>query len=85
MGVYFVNAVTGASNAQGSVNIRNGSTVGGSILLTLNASTVAAGTSVDIPDGGMLFSEGMFIDLPTQSPTNSVTHVTLLFEGGVAA
>ena len=85
MGVYFVNAVTGASNAQGSVNIRNGSTVSGTILFTLNASTVAAGTSVDIPDGGMLFSEGMFIDLPTQSPTNSVTHVTLLFEGGVAA
>ena len=84
MGVYFVNAVTGASNSQGSVNIRNGANVSGTILYTLNASTAAAGTSVDIPDGGMLFSEGMFIDLPTQSPTNSVTHVTLLFEGGVA-
>ena len=45
----------------------------------------AAGTNIDIPDGGMLFSEGMFIDLPTTSPANSITHVTLLFEGGAAA
>ena len=49
------------------------------------AEATAAGTNIDIPDGGMLFSEGMFIDLPTTSPANSITHVTLLFEGGAAA
>ena len=85
MGVYFVNLVTSGSNTQGSVNIRNGAAVSDSILFTLNASTAAAGTSIDIPDGGMLFSGGMYIDIPTETPPNSITHVTLLFEGGAAA
>ena len=85
MGVYFVNLIAGVSNTQGSVNIRNGAAVSDTILFTLNASTAAAGTSVDIPDGGMVFSGGMYIDIPTLTPTNSITHVTLLFEGGAAA
>jgi len=85
MGVYFVNALAGGSATQSSVNLRNGAAVSDSILLTLNASTAAGGTTIDIPDGGMLFSGGIYIDIPTETPTNSITHVTLLFEGGVAA
>jgi hypothetical protein len=41
--------------------------------------------SIDVPDAGILFSAGIFIDIVSLTPTTSVTDVTLMFEGGAAA
>ena len=86
MGVYFLNLLgDGSTNTQGTINLRNGADVSAPVLWTIGAPKPAGGMSIDVPDGGILFSAGIFIDIVSLTPTTSVTDVTLMFEGGAAA
>jgi len=74
-GIYFTNTATA-----GTVTLRNGSTVGSTALLTLTTAAVAGATDILLPDQGILFDSGVFIDVSGVE----VTSVTLFFYGGAA-
>ena len=76
IGVYFTNTATGSSFA-----LKNGSTSSGTALLTINTPAAAGSSDLMIPDMGILFDEGVFIDVNDAQ----VTSVTLLFYGGAPA
>ena len=75
-GVYFTNSATASS-----FSLKNGTTSSGTALLTVNTPAAAGGQDLMIPDAGILFDSGIFIDVADVE----VTSVTLLFEGGAAA
>ena len=75
IGVYFTNTATGSS-----FTLKNGSTSSGTALLTINTPAAAGASDLIIPDMGILFDDGVFIDVNDVN----VTSVTLLFYGGAA-
>ena len=76
IGVYFTNTATGSS-----FTLKNGSTSSGTALLTINTPAAAGASDLIIPDMGILFDDGVFIDVNDAQ----VTSVTLLFYGGAPA
>ena len=76
VGVYFTNTGTAASFA-----LKDGTSTAGQAKLTIVTPAAAGGQDVIIPDMGILFETGIFIDVSSVE----VTSVTLLFEGGAAA
>ncbi len=75
IGVYFTNTATASSFA-----LKNGSTSSGTALMTINTPAAAGASDLIIPDMGILFDQGVFIDVNDAQ----VTSVTLLFYGGAA-
>ena len=75
IGVYFTNTATGSS-----FTLKNGSTSAGTALMTINTPAAAGASDLIIPDMGILFDDGVFIDVFDVN----VTSVTLLFYGGAA-
>lgn len=75
VGLYFTHTGTAAS-----FELRDGTTISGTVRLTVVTPAVAGGMNVTIPDMGILFETGIFIDVGSVA----VTSVTLLFEGGAA-
>jgi hypothetical protein len=73
VGVYFTNTATGSSFA-----LKDGTTSGGAALLSITTPAAAGATDLFIPDMGILFETGIFIDVNDAE----VTSVTLFFEGG---
>jgi hypothetical protein len=74
-GVYYT-----CSAVASSFSLKDGSTSAGTALLTVNTPAAAGAVDLIFPDDGILFKEGVYIDL-----TNSeVKSVTLLFVGGAA-
>ena len=76
LGVYFTNAATGSS-----FSLRDGTTVAGAVKLTLNTPAAAGNGDLIIPDMGILFETGVYVDVADAN----VTSVTVLFEGGAVA
>ena len=76
VGMYFTNTGTGSSFV-----LKNGSTSSGTALVTINTPAAAGASDIIIPDMGILFDEGVFIDVSGAD----VTSVTLLFQGGAPA
>ena len=76
IGVYFTNTATASS-----FSLKNGSTSSGAALITINTPASAGSADIIVPDMGILFDEGVFIDVADAN----VTSVTLLFYGGAAA
>lgn len=75
LGVYFTNTATASS-----FSLKDGTTSGGTAKLTINTPAVAGAQDLFIPDAGVLFETGVFIDVNDVN----VTSVTLFFEGGAA-
>jgi hypothetical protein len=75
-GLYFTNTGTGSS-----FNLRNGTVVGAPSIVTINTPAAAGATDIQIPNDGVLFENGIFIDFADAN----VTSVTLIFCGGAAA
>jgi hypothetical protein len=76
VGMYFTNTGTGSSFA-----LKNGSTSSGTALVTIYTPAAAGASDIIVPDMGILFDEGVFIDVADVN----VTSVTLLFQGGAPA
>jgi hypothetical protein len=76
IGIYFTNTATASS-----FSLKNGSTSSGAALITINTPASAGSADIIVPDMGILFDEGVFIDVADVN----VTSVTLLFYGGAAA
>jgi len=76
VGIYFTNTATASS-----FSLKNGSTSSGTALVTINTPAAAGSSDIIVPDMGILFTDGVFIDVADVN----VTSVTLLFEGGAAA
>ena len=76
VGLYFTNTATASS-----FSLKNGSTSSGTALVTINTPAAAGSADIIIPDMGVLFSDGVYIDVADAN----VTSVTLFFEGGAAA
>ncbi len=75
-GLYFSNAGTASS-----FTLKNGTTSGGAVVLTINTPAAVRNTSLPVPNDGLLFEDGCFIDFADAN----VTSVTLFFVGGAAA
>jgi len=75
VGLYFTHTATGASFV-----LKDGTTSGGAATLTIFTPAATGGTNVTIPDIGILFKTGIYVDVSGVE----VTSVTLLFEGGAA-
>lgn len=76
VGIYFTCTSTAASFA-----LKDGTTSAGTAKTTINTPAAAGGYDLMIPDMGILFETGVFIDVSSVE----VTSVTLFFEGGAAA
>ena len=76
VGIYYTCTGTGSS-----FSLKNGSTSGGTALVTINTPASAGANDIIIPDMGVLFDSGVFIDVADVN----VTSVTLFFQGGAAA
>jgi hypothetical protein len=74
-GVYYTCSATASS-----FSLKNGATSGGTALLTINTPASAGAVDLIFPDDGILFTDGVYIDLANAN----VTSVTLLFVGGAA-
>lgn len=75
-GIYYTCSSTASSFA-----LKNGSTSGGTALVTINTPAAAGAYDIILPDMGILFDSGVYIDLADAQ----VLSVTLLFYGGAAA
>ena len=75
LGIYFTNTATASSFI-----LRDGTTISGTPKITLTTPAAAGNSDLIIPDMGILFEDGVFIDVAGVA----VTSVTLLFEGGAA-
>lgn len=75
-GIYYTCTGTASSFA-----LKNGSTSGGTALVTINTPAAAGAYDIILPDMGILFDSGVYIDLTDAQ----VLSVTLLFYGGAAA
>jgi hypothetical protein len=76
LGVYFTHTATSAT-----ITLKDGSTSGGTAKLTLTSPAAIGSQDLIIPDMGILFGSGIYIDLSSAE----ITSVTLLFEGGAPA
>jgi len=76
VGIYFTCTSTAASFA-----LKDGTTSAGTAKATITTPAAAGGYDLMIPDMGILFETGVFIDVSSAE----VTSVTLFFEGGAAA
>lgn len=74
-GIYYTCGATASS-----FTLKNGSTSGASALVTINTPAAAGAYDIILPDLGIVFSDGVFIDVNDAQ----VTSVTLLFYGGAA-
>lgn len=74
-GIYYTCTATASS-----FTLRNGSVVGAPALVTINTPAAAGAYDIILPDLGIVFSDGVFIDVNDVQ----VTSVTLLFYGGAA-
>ncbi len=74
-GVYYTCSATASS-----FSLKNGATSGGTALITVNTPAAAGAVDLIFPDDGILFTDGVYIDLASAN----VTSVTLLFVGGAA-
>lgn len=74
-GIYYTCTATASS-----FTLKNGSTSGASALVTINTPAAAGAYDIILPDLGIVFSNGVFIDVNDAQ----VTSVTLLFYGGAA-
>ena len=74
-GIYYT--CTGTAS---SFTLKNGSTSGASALVTINTPAAAGAYDIILPDLGVVFSDGVFIDVNDAQ----VTSVTLFFYGGAA-
>ncbi len=75
-GLYYTCGATASS-----FSLKNGSTSGATALMTIYTPASAGAYDIMIPDMGVLFTDGVFIDVADAN----VLSVTLLFEGGAAA
>jgi hypothetical protein len=75
-GLYFTNTGTASS-----FTLRNGTVVGAPAVMTITTPAAAGNKYMDIPNDGVLFENGIFIDVNDVN----VTSVTLFFCGGAAA
>ena len=76
VGIYYTCTDTGSS-----FSLKNGATDAATALVTINTPAAAGANDIIIPDMGILFDSGVFIDVTDVN----VTSVTLFFEGGKAA
>ena len=74
-GIYYTCGATASS-----FSLKNGSTAGATALVTLNTPAAAGAYDIIIPDMGVLFTDGVFIDFADAN----VLSVSLIFEGGAA-
>jgi hypothetical protein len=74
-GIYYTCTATASS-----FTLKNGSTSGASVLVTINTPASAGAYDLILPDLGIVFSDGVFIDVNDAQ----VTSVTLFFYGGAA-
>lgn len=74
-GIYYTCTATGSS-----FSLKNGSTSGGATVITITTPASAGAYDIILPDMGILFDQGVFIDVND----GQVTSVTLLFYGGAA-
>ena len=75
-GLYFTNSGTGSS-----FTLKDGTTSSGTGRLTIHTPAAAGSVDILLPNDGILFQNGIFIDVADAN----VTSVTLLFCGGAAA
>lgn len=75
-GLYFTNSATGSSFV-----LRDGTTSAGTAIMTITTPAAAGGQDIMIPNDGVLFETGVYIDVADAN----VTSVTLFFVGGAAA
>lgn len=75
-GLYFTNSATGSSFV-----LRDGTTSAGTAIMTITTPASAGGQDIMIPNDGVLFETGVYIDVADAN----VTSVTLFFVGGAAA
>lgn len=64
-----------------SFSLKNGSTAGGTALVTITTPAAAGAVDLIFPDMGVLFDDGVYIDVAD----TEVESVTLFFYGGAAA
>lgn len=74
-GIYYTCGSTASS-----FSLKNGSTSGGTALITINTPAAAGAYDLILPDMGIVFSDAVFVDFADAN----VTSVTLLFYGGAA-
>lgn len=74
-GVYYT-----CSSTASSFSLKNGSTSGGTALLTIHSPAAAGAVDLIFPDDGILFKDGVYIDIAD----TEIDSVTLLFVGGAA-
>ncbi len=72
-GIYFTNSATGSS-----FSLKDGTTSGGTALVTITTPAAIGGQQLFIPDAGVLFETGIYIDVTDAH----VSSVTVFFEGG---
>jgi hypothetical protein len=75
-GIYYT-----CSGTASSFTLKNGSTSGAPVVVAINTPASAGAYDLMIPDMGVLFTNGVFIDVADAN----VLSVTLFFEGGAAA
>jgi hypothetical protein len=75
-GIYYT-----CSDTASSFSLKNGATDAASAHIVINTPAAAGGYDIMIPDMGVLFSEGVYIDVADAN----VLSVTLFFEGGAIA
>jgi hypothetical protein len=74
-GIYYT-----CSGTASSFSLKNGSTSGATALITITTPAAAGAYDIIMPDIGILFDTGVFIDVADAE----VKSVTLLFYGGAA-
>jgi len=74
-GIYYT-----CSSTASSFQLKNGSTAGATALVTITTPASAGAYDIILPDMGILFDTGVFIDVNDAE----VKSVTLLFYGGAA-
>ena len=75
VGIYYTCTATAAS-----FSLRNGTTVSDTALITVNTPASAGAYDLILPDMGIVFDTGVFVDVSSAN----VTSVTLFFQGGAA-
>jgi len=75
-GLYFTNTGTASS-----FTLRDGTVVGADAVMTIVTPGAAGASDIIIPNDGVLFQNGIYIDVADAN----VTSVTLIFNGGAAA
>lgn len=73
-GMYFL-----ASDTEGTINLHDGEDSQAPLLLSLATAGDDASTDIFLPDAGILFKHGVFLDF------DEAVSVTLFFYGGAAA